>query len=93
MRFVDAADNTKHQLLEAMKWEDGMLRGYIESCRLEEWYRTVVDAAESACQLALDTITAKGAKANGELSAGINGGSQGGAAASAIAANRPSRSD
>lgn len=59
-----------------MKHEDQILRRYVEKSRLEEWYRTVVDGAEKACQIDTDRETMNGARANEESLAETNGNGQ-----------------
>ncbi len=37
-RFGDGDDKFKDNLFAAMKWEDSVLRHFIEKCRLDSWY-------------------------------------------------------
>ena len=50
------------KLIEAMKWEDTTLRKFVDKTRLDNWHRTIVEAAEKRCQTNLDEETVNGAK-------------------------------
>jgi len=45
-RFGDRDDGFREKLLEAMRWEDSVLRKYVEKSQLDKWFRTVADGAE-----------------------------------------------
>ncbi len=72
-RFGEMEESFRDKMLESMKWEDSTLRRYIEKNRLEEWYRTVVDAAEKRCRDELDILTQNGARTNGDQADEVNG--------------------
>ncbi|OLN82205.1 Nucleoporin NUP133 [Colletotrichum chlorophyti] len=46
-RFTNMEKSYRDKLLDAMKWEDSLLRKYVDKARLEEWTRTTAEAAEA----------------------------------------------
>lgn len=67
-------DNFREKLLEAMKWENSVLRRYTDKSRLDQWFVSVVETAEKACQAQLDALTAEGAAGvNGAATSVVNG--------------------
>jgi hypothetical protein len=65
----------QNRLLDALKWEDAVLRENIEKNRLDEWVRTVVEHTETAAREFINEETKAGATAaalaNG--TGGLNG--------------------
>ncbi|KAJ0301186.1 hypothetical protein COL516b_007960 [Colletotrichum fioriniae] len=63
--FVDDLDSRwasweksyRDKLLDAMKWEDSVLRKYIDKARLEEWTRTTAESAEMLVADSVDEAT------------------------------------
>ncbi|EFW99179.1 nuclear pore complex subunit [Grosmannia clavigera kw1407] len=64
-RFANLEDAFREKMLDAMRQEDTLLRRYIDKCRLDDWCRAAVEAAEKACQAEVDRLTVdrEGAKA------------------------------
>ncbi|KAF9882358.1 nuclear pore complex subunit nup133 [Colletotrichum karsti] len=56
-RFDGMEKSFRDKLLDAMKWEDSVLRKYIEKSRLEEWSRTTAETAESLVAESVDDAT------------------------------------
>lgn len=56
-RFANMEDTFREKLLDAMRQEDAVVRRYIDKCRLDEWCRAAVEAAEKACQAEVDRLT------------------------------------
>ena len=46
-RFDDMDESIRNKLLDAMKWEDTKLGGFINKSRLDEWYLATLEAAEN----------------------------------------------
>lgn len=65
-RFENADDGLKEKLLESMRSEDAILARFVEKARLDNWHRTVVEAAEKQCEAhvaaEMDGQTIEGAK-------------------------------
>lgn len=64
-RFSDTDKPFKDKLVAAMKWEDTVLRKYIDKARLEKWARTASEDAEAIIRRVVDDETRAGAEANG----------------------------
>ncbi|KAI8286481.1 Nucleoporin NUP133 [Colletotrichum sp. SAR11_240] len=56
-RFDIMEKSYRDKLLDAMKWEDSVLRKYIEKARLEEWTRTTAESAEALVAETVDEAT------------------------------------
>ncbi len=46
-RFDDMDESIRGKLLDAMKWEDTKLGGFLNKSRLDEWYLATLEAAEN----------------------------------------------
>ena len=62
-RFDGMDDSFRHKLMDAMKAEDSKLKTYIDKARLDEWYKTTLEAAENTVALVYGRMTAKRAAA------------------------------
>lgn len=64
-------DSFRNKLMDAMKAEDAKLKTYIDKARLDEWYKTTLEAAENTVALVYGRMTAKKAAlaANGSTRA------------------------
>ena len=49
-RFREREDGFREKLLEAMRWEDSVLRKYIEKSQLEKWFTHVESVAQRPSQ-------------------------------------------
>ncbi|KAK3316710.1 Non-repetitive/WGA-negative nucleoporin C-terminal-domain-containing protein [Apodospora peruviana] len=58
-RFDAMHDDFRHKLLDAMNWEDGKLRNFIEKARLDAWAASTRDSAEKTVMNALNRKTAE----------------------------------
>lgn len=58
-RFDNMDDGFRGKLLDAMRWEDGRLRTFVEKAQLDAWYRTTRDCAEKTVAVAYDRLTAE----------------------------------
>ena len=56
-------DSFRHKLMEAMKAEDVKLKTYIDKARLDEWFKTTLEAAENTVADVYRRMTAKKAAA------------------------------
>ncbi|KAK1967545.1 hypothetical protein LY78DRAFT_490948 [Colletotrichum sublineola] len=56
-RFASMEKSYTDKLLDAMKWEDSVLRKYIDKARLEEWSRTIAEMAETTVAQSVDEAT------------------------------------
>ncbi|WYZ41863.1 hypothetical protein EsH8_V_000758 [Colletotrichum jinshuiense] len=56
-RFASMEKSYRDKLLDAMKWEDSILRKYIDKARLEEWTRTTAESAEALVAESVDEAT------------------------------------
>ncbi|GKT68423.1 nuclear pore complex subunit nup133 [Colletotrichum tofieldiae] len=56
-RFASMEKSYRDKLLDAMKWEDSVLRKYIDKARLEEWTRTTAETAEATVAQSVDEAT------------------------------------
>ncbi|KAL0942209.1 nuclear pore complex subunit nup133 [Colletotrichum truncatum] len=66
-RFSDMEKSYRDKLLDAMKWEDSILRKYIDKARLEEWTRTTAESAEALVAESVDEATRAAAADADEL--------------------------
>lgn len=57
-RFANMENTFRERLLDAMRYEDSLLRRYIDKSRLEEWCRAAVEGAEKACQTEVERLAA-----------------------------------
>ncbi|TPX15847.1 uncharacterized protein E0L32_000181 [Thyridium curvatum] len=69
-RFDEMDNAFQNKLRDGMKAEDTLLKRFIDKSRLDEWWRTVVEAAEKTCQAELDALTEDGAA---QVANGVNG--------------------
>ncbi|KAK3492472.1 Non-repetitive/WGA-negative nucleoporin C-terminal-domain-containing protein [Neurospora hispaniola] len=67
-RFDDTDASYRNKLMDAMKAEDAKLKTYIDKARLDEWYKTTLEAAENTVAIVYGRMTAKKAAA-----AAVNG--------------------
>lgn len=70
-RFDGFDDSFRHKLMDAMKVEDVKLKTFIDKARLDEWYKTTLEAAENTVALVYGRITAK--KAAAATATAVNG--------------------
>ncbi|KAK1775827.1 Non-repetitive/WGA-negative nucleoporin C-terminal-domain-containing protein [Copromyces sp. CBS 386.78] len=85
-RFDGMDDSFRHKLMDAMKAEDVKLKTYIDKARLDEWFKTTLEAAENTVALVYGRMTAKKAAAaaiavNGSTRAPLESASAGGVSA------------
>ncbi|KAK3956788.1 Non-repetitive/WGA-negative nucleoporin C-terminal-domain-containing protein [Pseudoneurospora amorphoporcata] len=62
-RFDGMDDSFRHKLMDSMKAEDVKLKTYIDKARLDEWFKTTLEAAENTVALVYGRMTAKKAAA------------------------------
>jgi nuclear pore complex protein Nup133 len=60
-RFDDMEKSFRDKLIDAMKWEDAVLRKYMDKSRLEEWTRSTAETARTAVNELADEATRNGA--------------------------------
>jgi nuclear pore complex protein Nup133 len=51
-------DGFRAKLLDAMRWEDGRLRTFVDKAQLDAWYRTARECAEKTVVVSYDRMTA-----------------------------------
>ncbi|AEO64561.1 uncharacterized protein THITE_2110831 [Thermothielavioides terrestris NRRL 8126] len=57
-RFDNMDDGFRAKLLDAMRWEDGRLRTFVDKAQLDAWYRTARECAEKTVVVSYDRMTA-----------------------------------
>ncbi|GAB1316269.1 Non-repetitive/WGA-negative nucleoporin C-terminal-domain-containing protein [Madurella fahalii] len=72
-RFDNMDDSFRSKLLDAMRWEDGRLRTFVDKHQLEAWYRTTRECAEKTVAVAYDRLTAAKAQRQQQLQQAVNG--------------------
>ena len=60
-RFNDMEENFREKLLDAMQWEDSVLRKHVEKSQLDKWAQASRDAARNTVNHQVDLLTAAGA--------------------------------
>ncbi|KAF6839104.1 nuclear pore complex subunit nup133 [Colletotrichum plurivorum] len=56
-RFADMEKSYRDKIMDAMKWEDSILRKYVDKARLEDWTRTTAESAEALVAESVDEAT------------------------------------
>ncbi|CAK7564960.1 MAG: hypothetical protein SEPTF4163_002866 [Sporothrix epigloea] len=56
-RFGHMEDTSREKLLDAMRYEDTLLKRYMDKNRLEDWCHTAVEGAGKAVQAEMDRLT------------------------------------
>ncbi|KAL2128685.1 hypothetical protein VTI74DRAFT_8834 [Chaetomium olivicolor] len=79
-RWDSMDDSFRNKMLDAMRWEDKLLKSYIDKAQLDAWYRTTRECAEKTVAEAYDRLTAqrKGSVdvvGSGVMNGGVNGAS------------------